>query len=132
MVENPFLFRRNVAQYVFWAMLLLLVNGWVDFANHALSNKQYNLSTGQIIFDDFDTCYEWIAEEMFGLEDAIPEEENGSDEQGSTQNLKITLAFNEFTTYVVIPAFYESQYADYILSKIPYPFIAGWVQPPNV
>jgi hypothetical protein len=121
-----------VAQYVFWAMLLLLVNGWVDFANHALTNKQYSLSSSQFIFDDFDTCYEWIAEEIFGVENAIPEEENGSDEQGSTQNLKITLAFNEGFDVDILPPYYKSEFADLILSRIPYPFIAGWVHPPNV
>lgn len=132
MIKNPYIVKRSVAQYVFWAMLLLLVNGWVDFANHALTNKQYSLSSGQFVFDDFDTCYEWIAEEVFGVEDAIPEEENGSDEQGSTQNPKITLVCNEFIDVEEIPTCYEIEYGDLILNKIPFPFIAGWVHPPNV
>lgn len=132
LVENPFLFRRKLALNVFWVVLLLLINGWVDFASNFLTNKQYNPLGNQIVFDDIDSCYEWIAEEIFGIENAIPEGENGSDEQGSTHNIKITLAYNENIELDQIPAYFESEYGDLILSAIPFPFIAGWVQPPNV
>jgi hypothetical protein len=51
-VENPFLFRRKLALNVFWVVLLLLINGWVDFASNFLTNKQYNPLGNQIVFQE--------------------------------------------------------------------------------
>jgi hypothetical protein len=70
-------------------MLLLLMNGWVDYANYALRNTGYFNTYNAVAIDDYDTLYEWIAEDVFGVEEAIPEQEGDADDSGKIVDIKL-------------------------------------------
>jgi hypothetical protein len=65
------------------------VNGWVDYANHSLRYASWTTTYNAIAQDDFDTIYEWVAEDWFDLENAIPEQEGDSDNTGKIVDIKI-------------------------------------------
>ncbi|HMP92637.1 MAG TPA: hypothetical protein PKD90_07190 [Phnomibacter sp.] len=76
------------ARYWLWLVWIMLVNGMVN-ADYLLPNNVNTLALQQVNKpDDFDTIYEWVAEEIFGLEDAIPENNDTDDNEHNRANNK--------------------------------------------
>jgi hypothetical protein len=114
-------------------MLILLVNGWVDYANASLRDVRINLYThSHLMEDDYDTLYEWVAESLFDVNEAIPEQEGDSDDTGKISPAKIVIAsctsmIHDFAIPPLNGVFYPSKHL-----RIPLPVeLSIWVPPPN-
>lgn len=122
-----------IARKIFWLILILLVNGWVDYANASLKYVQSNIYTHDYLLqDDFDTLYEWVAESLFDVEDAIPEQEGDADDNGKISPAKILLAsgssiIHEFSLKTLSGIFLPAKNL-LIPPNIP---ISIWDPPPN-
>ena len=121
-----------VARLVFGFMTVLLINGWIDHSNLGII-PQANVQTGyQMSWDDFDNMYEWVAEELFDVEEALPEQEGDNDDAGKINPYKISLAtidLQEITFFF----FAHSDLTKTIYSfKICKGFTGTLTPPPNV
>jgi hypothetical protein len=70
----------------------MLVNLWVDVSDWAFAQAQHNDGVFKTTYDDFDSLYEWVAEALFALEDATPENDESPDtnSEGKVLKTKIT------------------------------------------
>jgi len=133
-IESPYHNRSKVAKNIFWLMLILLVNGWVDYANASLRNTRIT-PAGQAYFlqDDFDTFYEWIAESFFDIEDAVPEQKGDSDDAGKINVAKIILVSERLNLQdFSIPESTQQYSFVYKLRLPPHINLSIWDPPPNV
>ncbi len=107
------------------------MNGWIDYSNYALK-PMINSKTGQsIIFDDYDTLYEWVAEEICEVEEALPEQEGDNDDTGKINPNSVALENNriEFTITQILPSVsYKALRQTDQLSK---GHFLQWTPPPN-
>jgi hypothetical protein len=113
-------------------MLIILVNGWVDYANNALRNTSYFQAYDAIQIDDYDTLYEWIAEDVFGVEDAIPEQEGDADDSGKIVDVNLVPLGGISSLHVFLLP--ESIIPWLIFKTEPWenPALNIWDPPPNV
>lgn len=70
----------------------MLVNLWVDVNDWAFTTTTDANGTSVASYDDFDSLYEWVAEELFAMDEATPENEGSADDNGEGKVLitKIT------------------------------------------
>lgn len=131
-IHSPYSLRSRVSKTVFWAVLILLVNGWVDYANHSLRNPSWTKSYDSVLQDDYDTFYEWIAEELLDIENSIPEQDGDKDDTGKIVDLKIYTDVKQLVINLML--FNEGENVDffYILQQWDNPPIGIWDPPPNV
>jgi hypothetical protein len=132
-IVSPYQRRSRVAGMLFWLMLMLLVNGWVDGANASLRDSRFvDKAQNQLLEDDFDTFYEWIAESYFDIEDAVPEQNGDSDDTGKMNALKIVLDFERQLIHdFSIPDLNTEYIAVYKLNLPPHINLSIWHPPPN-
>ncbi len=131
-IQSPYHVRTKFARYIFGAMLVLLVNGWVDHANHSLRNVSWSQLYDAWAIDDFDTFYEWVAEDLFDVEDAIPEQESDSDNTGKMVNIKIFLSNKHVALSPLTLTTQRGFEFFYILHQLENLPVSIWDPPPNV
>ena len=130
-IYSPYTIRLAFAKGVFWLVLALLVNGWVDFANHSLRGSSWLKANDAIVADDYDTLYEWIAEEWFDVEQAIPEQEQDADDNAKSPTVKLTLACHHVS--IEIPGIGNLIFHHTFsrLERYNPPHLGLWAPPPN-
>jgi hypothetical protein len=131
-IRSPYHSRTKYAKCIFVAVLILLVNGWVDFANHSLRNVSWTHTYAAVVLDDYDTFYEWVAEDLFNIEDAIPEQEGDSDDTGKVVDIKVYFVHKQVALSplpVITKGDPEFFYLLHQLKNLP---VSIWDPPPNV
>jgi hypothetical protein len=115
-------------------MLMLLVNGWVDGANASLRDSRIvHSAQNQLLEDDFDTFYEWIAESYSDIEDAVPEQKGDSDDTGKMNPVKIVLDSERHLLHdFSIPNLNTKYIVVNTLNLPPYINLSIWDPPPNL
>lgn len=121
-----------MARLLLGPILLLLINGWIDFANYSLLPYSHSQTGQSVEFDDYDTMYEWVAEEIFEIEEAQPEQEGETDYTGKINPYKVTL--DEYTAEYKIRRFNGSvSLVSYIAhNQLSKGYGGQWVPPPIV
>jgi hypothetical protein len=128
---SPFNYRLRIARFVFWILLLLLVNGWIDYANQSLRNNNWALQYDSISIDDYDTIYEWVAEELFDVENAVPEQKGDTDDPGKVVDLKIISMALHLGTDFLFTIKINQEPILYTIAQCKNPSFSIWVPPPN-
>ena len=131
-IHSPYYSRMFFARTTFWVMLLLLANGWVDLANSSLRSNSWVRSYDAVVFDDFDTLYEWIAEELFDVEEATPEQENDPDDHGKNTTLKVTLASHTLDLHLDQDRYQQQMGLPFPAKMMKNIALGIWDPPPNV
>lgn len=94
---NPFACRLKIAKAMLWLVMLVWINLLANVNDRFLHVAYTNVQIGQ--FDDKDSLYEWLAEDLFGVEEAIAESDaNTDDDEQQPVWCKLTLTLPEYRT----------------------------------
>jgi hypothetical protein len=130
-IRSPYSVRLKLSKLVFWVVLVLLTNGWVDYANQSLRGNSWTKAYDAVTLDDFDTFYEWIAEEIFDVDNAIPEQEGDSDHSGKIVDVKIALPAICLTCIEPFLKDMNPMWLPLNITQQNAPHIKFWDPPPN-
>jgi hypothetical protein len=133
-IQHPYRHRHIPGKILLWVVLVMLVNLWVDVNDWAFAQAQHNDGVAKTTYDDFDSLYEWVAEALFALEDATPENDESPDNNGEGKVLITKITWMQQAVSAIYTIGTTEPLKNYTLNlheTLTNPWQPVWSPPPN-